>query len=155
MLLAASFCQQAATMSAYKFTQRAVAFPAAPQKPCANERALGGANWVKVTRKPGRQAKKPRTTGSQQPACPHKEHQNSSTAEATAFAAQFWDRKDHLHKVSQHEFLATCTDVDLEQSQLLWRGATMTTTQIKKNQWSLELWSVLCIVTFVALCSKM
>ena len=33
VLPAASFCQQAGTMSAYKFTQRAVASPDAPQKP--------------------------------------------------------------------------------------------------------------------------
>ena len=50
MLLAAPFCQQAATMSAYKFTQRAVASPDAPQKPLVRKRARsGGANWVKVT----------------------------------------------------------------------------------------------------------
>ena len=36
------------------------------------------------------------------------------TAEATAFAAQFWDRKTHPTKASQHEFLATCIDVDVE-----------------------------------------
>ena len=65
---------------------------------------------------PGRKAKKPRTAGSQQPACTHKEHQGLSTAEATAFAAQFWDRKEHPTKASQHEFLATCIDVDLEQN---------------------------------------
>ena len=59
MLLAASFCQQAGTMSAYKFTQRAVASPDAPQKPLVRKRAhSGGANWVKVTRDPARQAKK-------------------------------------------------------------------------------------------------
>ena len=116
MLLAASFCQQAATMSAYKFTQRAVASPDAPQKPLVRKRARsGGANWVKVTREPARQAKKPRTGGSQQPACSHKEHQILSTAEAIAFASQFWDRKEHPTKASQHEFLATCIDVDLEQ----------------------------------------
>ena len=109
MLLAASFCQQAATMSAYKFTQRAVASPDAPQKPLVRKRARsGGANWVKVTREPARQAKKPRTGGSQQPACSHKEHQILSTAEAIAFASQFWDRKEHPTKASQHEFLATC-----------------------------------------------
>ena len=117
MLLAASFCQQAATMSAYKFTQRAVASPDAPQKPLVRKRARsGGANWVKVTQEPAQQAKKPRTAGSQQPACSHKEHQILSTAEATAFASQFWDRKEHPSKDSQHEFLATCIDIDLEQN---------------------------------------
>ena len=116
VLLAASSCQQAATMSAYNFTQRAVAPPDAPQKPLVRKRACsGGANWVKVTRKPARQAKKPRTTGSQQPACTHKEHQILTTAEATASAAQFWDRTHHPSKASQHEFLATCIDVDLDQ----------------------------------------
>ena len=35
--------------------------------------------------------------------------------DAAAFAAQFWDKKTHPTKVSQHEFLANCIDVDLEQ----------------------------------------
>ena len=104
-------------MSAYKFTQRAVASPDAPPKPLVRKRARsGGVKWVQVSRdEPGRKAKKPHTAGSQQPACTHKEHQVLSTAEATAFAAQFWDRKEHPTKASQHEFLATCIDVDLEQ----------------------------------------
>ena len=38
MLLAASFCQQAAAMSAYKFTPRAVASPDAPQKPLVRKK---------------------------------------------------------------------------------------------------------------------
>ena len=72
MLLATSFCQQAASTSAYKFTQRAVASPDAPQKPLVRKRARSwGANWVKVTWDPARQAKKPRAAGSQQPACSH------------------------------------------------------------------------------------
>ena len=55
-------------MSAYKFTQRAVASPDAPQKPLVRKRARsGGANWVQVTRHPAPQAKKPRTGGSQRP----------------------------------------------------------------------------------------
>ena len=92
MLLSASICQQAGTMSAYKFTQRAVASPDAPQKPLVRKRARsGGAEWVCVTRRPAKQAKKPRTGGTPQPACSHEEHQILSTAEATAFAAQFWD----------------------------------------------------------------
>ena len=116
MLLATSFCQQAATMSAYKFTQSAVASPDAPQKPLVHKRARsGGANWVKVTRDPARQAKKRRAASSQQPACSHGEHQILSTGEAAAFATQFWDCKVHPSKASQHEFLATCIDVDLEQ----------------------------------------
>ena len=61
-------------------------------------------------------AKKPRTGGSQQPACDHEEHQILSASEATAFAAQFWDEKTHPTKASQQEFLATCIDVDLEQN---------------------------------------
>ena len=74
-------------MSTYKFRQLAVASSNAPQKPLVRNRAhSGGAHWVKVTWEPGRQAKKPCTTGSQQPACNHKEHQIVSTAEATAFA---------------------------------------------------------------------
>ena len=36
-------------------------------------------------------AKKTRTVRSQPPACSHKEHDILTTAEATAFAAQFWD----------------------------------------------------------------
>ena len=56
-------------MSAYKFTQRAVASPDAPQKPLVRKRARsGGVRWVQV-HEPGSQAKKPRTAGSQQPAC--------------------------------------------------------------------------------------
>ena len=61
-------------------------------------------------------AKRPRTTGSQQPACTDEEHQILSTAEAASFASQFWDRKVHPTKASQHEFLATCIDVDLEKN---------------------------------------
>ena len=103
-------------MSAYKFTQRAVASPDAPQKPLVRKRARsGGVRWVQV-HEPGSQAKKPHTAGSQQPACDHKEHQILSASEAAAFAAQFWDKKTHPTKASQHEFLATCIDVDLEQN---------------------------------------
>ena len=86
------------------------------QKPLARKRARSeGANWVRVTRHPEKQAKKPRTAGSQQPACTHREHQNLCTAEAS-FANQFWDSKVHPTKASQHEFLATCIDVDLEKN---------------------------------------
>ena len=63
MLLAACFCQQAATMSAYKFKPRAVASPHAPQKPLVRKRVRsGGADWVRVTcqRSPSK-AKRPRT----------------------------------------------------------------------------------------------
>ena len=118
MSLAASFCQQAGTMSAYKFTQRAVASPDAPQKPLVRKRERsGGAKWVQVSRcTSASPAKRPRTAGSQQPACEHEEHQILSTSEAAAFAAQFWDRKTHPTKASQHEFLATCIDVDLQQN---------------------------------------
>ena len=52
------------------------------------------------------QAKKPCTAGPQQAACTHKKHQILSTAEATAFATQFWDCKKHPSKASQHQ-LAT------------------------------------------------
>ena len=91
-------------MSAYKFTQRAVASPNAPQKPLVRKRARsGGANWVQVTRHPAPQAKKPRTGGSQQPACTHEEHDILTTTEAAAFATQFWDRKVHPTKASQQE----------------------------------------------------
>ena len=78
-------------MSSYKFTQRAVASPDAPLKPLVRKRARsGGENWVRVTRQPDSRAKKPRTGGSQQPACAHTEHDILSTTEAAAFAAQFW-----------------------------------------------------------------
>ena len=63
---------------------------------------------------PGSQVKKPRTARSQPPACSHKEHDILTTAEVAAFAAQFWDQKTHPTKASQHEFLATCIDVDVE-----------------------------------------
>ena len=118
VLLAACFCQQAATMSAYKFTPRAVASPDAPQKPLVRKRARsGGVNWVPVTgRKCTSKAKKPRAAGSQQPVCTHKEHQILTTAEAASFASQFWDRKVQPTKASQHEFLATCIDVDLQKN---------------------------------------
>ena len=117
VLPAASFCQQAATISVYKFTPRAVASPDAPQKPLVRKRARsGGAEWVRVTRRPAKPAQKPRVVGSQQPACTHEEHQILSTAEAAAFATQFWDRKVHPNKAAQHEFLATCIDMDLEQN---------------------------------------
>ena len=50
------------------------------------------------------------------PMCTHKEHQILSTAEAASFASQFWGRKVHTTKASQHEFLATCIDVDSEKN---------------------------------------
>ena len=95
VLLAASFCQQAATMSAYKFSPRAVASPDAPQKPLVRQRARsggGGVKWVQVSRdEPSRKAKKPQQFSvSQQPACTHEDHQTLSTAEAASFASQFW-----------------------------------------------------------------
>ena len=53
MLLVAFCCQQAATMSAYNFTQRAIASPDAPQKLLVRKRARsGGAEWVRVSRRP-------------------------------------------------------------------------------------------------------
>ena len=84
VLLAACFCQQTATMSGYKFTPRAVASPDAPQQPLVRKRARsGGATWVQVSRlKTPSTAKKPRTGGSQQPACTHTEHDILSTTEA-------------------------------------------------------------------------
>ena len=55
----------------------------------------GGVKWAQVSRdEPGRKGKKPPLNGSQQPACSHQEHQILSTAEATAFATQFWDCKE-------------------------------------------------------------
>ena len=69
---------------------------------------------MKVTRDPTRQAKKPRAAGSQQPACSHEEHQILSTAEAAAFATQFWDCKVHSARLLSMNFWR-CIDVDLEQ----------------------------------------
>ena len=118
MLLAGCFCQQTATMSGYKFTTRAVASPDAPQQSLTRKRARSGAaTWVQVSRmRTPSTAKNHRTGGSQHPACDHEEHQILSASEAAAFAAQFWDKKTHPTKASQHEFLATCIDVDLEQN---------------------------------------
>ena len=65
---------------------------------------------------PGSRAKKARTSCSQQPACTHKEHQILTTAEAASFPSPFWDRKVHPTKASQHEFLATRIDIDLEKN---------------------------------------
>ena len=94
-----------------------VASPDAPLKPLVRKRARsGGETWVQVTRRPDSRAKKPRLGGSQHHACAHSEHQILSTTEATAFAAQFWEKKTHPTKASQHEFLATCIDVNLEQN---------------------------------------
>ena len=38
------------------------------------------------------------------------------SAEADSFASQFWGRRVHPTKASQHELLATCIDVDLEKN---------------------------------------
>ena len=118
MLFSACFCRQAVTMSVYKFGPRAVASRDAPRKPLVCKRARSrGANWVQVSRMATPStAKRPRTGGSRQPACNHEEHQILSAPEAAAFEAQFWDKKSHPTKALQHEFLATCIDVDLEQN---------------------------------------
>ena len=146
MSLAASFCQQVATMSAHKSTQRAVASPDAPQKPLVRKRARsGGVKWVQVSwDEPGRKGKKPPLNGSQQPACSHQEHQILSTAEATAFATQFWDCKEpskaikmkfekFLQALPQAENMFPVTSRGMC-APPLWRGAAMTTTQIRNNE---------------------
>ena len=83
VLLSACFWQQAATMSAYKFTQihtTCCCIPDAPQKPLVQERARSGANLVQVTReKSPSKAKRPRTAGLQQPTGTHKDHKILST----------------------------------------------------------------------------
>ena len=117
---------------------------------CVKGLALG-AEWVRVTRHAAKQAEKPHVAGSQQLACTHKEHQILTTAEAASFASQFWDHKVHPTKASQHEFLATCIDLDLAacapvESQPLWNGTTMRTPVHC---------SVSCIVEFPAVCSKL
>ena len=68
--------------------------PVHPETFGAQKSALWGCK-LKVTRHADPQAKTPRTASSQQPACNPKEHQILSTAEAIAFAAQFWDPKVH------------------------------------------------------------
>ena len=151
MLLAAFLCQQTATMSAYKFTR--CCFPRCTTETFgAQNSGCGGANWAHVSRdEPSRKAQRPRTASSQQPACTHKEHQILTTVEATAFAAQFWDRKEHPSKASQHAFLVTCIDVDLEQK-VLWKEPILTTTRIRSQQLSLEHCFVLCIIPSSTLC---
>ena len=84
---------------------------------CAKGLALGehsgcGCNGISLSAR----QKKPRTASSQQPACTHEEQQILTNAEAASVASQFWDRKVHPTKASQHEFLATCIDVDLEKN---------------------------------------
>mmetsp|Transcript_46488 Transcript_46488/g.76212 ORF Transcript_46488/g.76212 Transcript_46488/m.76212 type:complete len:133 (-) Transcript_46488:61-459(-) len=115
-------------MSSYKFTPRAVASPDAPQKPLTRKRARsGGVKWVQVSHdEPGRKAKKPRTSRSQQPGCTHKQNQMVTSAEATAVAAQFLDRKVYPTKALQHGFLATCIDVYVENNvkRAHWRKKT-------------------------------
>ena len=68
-------------------------FPGCTTKAFGRKRARsGGVRWVQVARhEPSSRAKKPRTSRSQPPACSHKEHDILTTAEATTFAAQFWD----------------------------------------------------------------
>ena len=86
-----------------------------------------------------------------------------TSAEATAFSAQYWDRKVHPTKASQQEFLATCIDVDLEKKvqHAQWhkytrkRGTTMVTIRIRNKRWAPVHCSVPCIIEFPALCSKM
>ena len=49
---------------------------------------FGGVKWVQVSwDERGMEARKPRTSRSQQPACTHKEHQILTSAKATAFVA--------------------------------------------------------------------
>ena len=106
---------------------------------------------------PGSRAKKARTTKSQQPACTHKEHQILTSAEATAFAAQFLDQASH------REFLATCIAVDLEKTvkHAQWHRYTRkrghkTTYFVRNNECSKLCGAFLVyVVTFAALYSKM
>ena len=81
-----------------------------------SKRALsGGATWVQVTcQNPPSTAKRPHSYRSKQPACTHKEHNILTSAGATTFAAQFWDRKTHPTNASQQEFLGTCIGVDVD-----------------------------------------
>ena len=91
MIFAATFCQQAATMSGYKFMPRAVASPDALQKPLVRKRARSGvATWVQVTRRKTLSTTEwPQTTGSQQPACNHEERQIPSASEVAALQRSF------------------------------------------------------------------
>ena len=113
----------------------------------------------------GSRPKKAHTTKSQQPACTHEEHQILTTAEATAFADQHSDRKVYPTKTSQHEFLATCIDVDLEQkvkhagrqTHTRKRGHRVTyfVPYCGSRRQSVCSACFVCIVQFAALCSKM
>ena len=78
-------------MNSHHVLPCSVASPDATQKPLVRKRARsGGANWVQVTHQMSPStAKRPRTTGLQQPACTHEEHQILSTVEAASFASQF------------------------------------------------------------------
>ena len=145
-------------MSAYKFTPQAVASPDAPQKPLVRKRVRsGGAKWVQVGRCiSASPEKRPRTPSSQQPACTHKEHQILTTAEAASFASQSWDCKVHPTKASQHEFLATYIDVDLEKNvqRAQWHKYTRKrghqTTYFVPYHIVPYRTSILCIVQFAA-----
>ena len=151
MLLAASFCQQAATMSAYKFSPRAVASPDAPQKPLVRKRARSeGVKWVQVSRdEPGQKAKKPRTAGSQQPACTHEGFVwvKSGYSETVAW------RKVRLTK--QHNVDLTTDGLWAMPLNTGWVPVKARRLQdwekLKNNQWSLEHCSVLCMVQIAAL----
>ena len=154
VLFAASICQHAATMCAYKITPRVVASPHALQTPLVRKRARsGGTDWVKVARETTRsKAKRPRTAGSQRPACIRKDYQMRTTAEAASFASQFSFRKVHPTKASPHEFLATWLDVDLEKK---CEACIVAQARVQINRWTPVHCSVPCIVHFPAVCSKL
>ena len=112
---AALFCQQFCAMSAYKFLQRAIASPDAPQKLLIRKRARSeSAEWVRVTRDRPDKASKPRSVRSQQPSCKHPQHQILNKTEVAAFQANFLDRKQYPSKAAQRDFLANCMDVVMD-----------------------------------------
>ena len=91
-------------MSVHKFLPRAVASADAPQKPLVRKGARsGGEKWVQISRMTTPStAKRPRTGGSQQPACDHEEHQIVSASEAAAFVDYHYGLGDMAGLTIQH-----------------------------------------------------
>ena len=125
---------------------------------CAKERS-GGVKRVQVSRdKPGRKGKKPHTSCSQQPACMVPSHYllclcQRSLLQSVRCSVRLQDGGKLNLKI---EFQFTSRAMCAPKGCLPFRnGATMRTIQIQNNQWSLEHCSVLCIVQFEALWSKM
>ena len=59
------------------------------------------------------QTKKACNLRSQQASCKQPQHQILSTAEVTTFVSNVLDCKEYPSKASQHDFVASCMDVNL------------------------------------------